>query len=95
MYYEEQLTLFYFFFLFVSPSIKKKGSIITLCIYTFSMENNIETVVVQRDTTQTKIMSWASHIVRTYYFFLFGKFYLWCTCFIELIVQTLKIEEVY
>lgn len=55
---------FYFVYLFTVQISKRKPfcySVITLRGYTFSMGNNIDIVVVQRDTAHTKILSWASH----------------------------------
>lgn len=52
------------FILFTSLLFKdqrENHSVITLHGYTFSMGNNIDIVVVQRDTAHTKILSWASH----------------------------------
>ena len=63
-----------FFFLFFPLLFKEKRNLL-LHGYTFFMGNNI--VVVQRDTTTThkKILSWASHILRTYRLFYYVVYY--------------------
>lgn len=93
-------TLFFFHFFFLL--FKEKRNLL-LHGYTFFMGNNI--VVVQRDTTtpHNKILSWASHILRTYRLFDYVVYYFINFIYavlallnsFHIMVQTLKTGEVY
>lgn len=67
--------LFICFILFVSLFtwlLLFKEKVVLLLIlsgYALSMGNNIDIVIVQRETTHNKILPWASHILRTYHLF--------------------------
>lgn len=64
---------FFFDFLFVIffrlSSSKRKEFCYYITWIHFFTGNNIDIVVVQGDTTHKKILSWASHILRTYHLF--------------------------
>jgi hypothetical protein len=56
---EERNSFLFYFFLFTSLLFKdqrENHSVITLRGYTFSMGNNIDIVVVQRDTAHTNVL---------------------------------------